>query len=147
MKSPNVLALATSYYDNENETISSGGVSVKYGDSSLIFSISYTDRSEEQAKGKLSALIKAASEKLPKLLEAKDVALISVQNNDVVSETTSNNKSIIFSTIIGIALAFVIVLIIYALDNTVKNKNEFEYLTGVSVIAVIDKIEEKKGKK
>ena len=112
MKSPNVLALATSYYGKENESVSRGGVSVKYGDSSLIFSISYTDSSEENAKGKLAVLIKAASERLPVLLEAKDVALINVQNHDVVYETTSNNKSIIFSTIIGIAIAFVVVLII-----------------------------------
>ncbi len=147
MKSPNILALATKYYNTENESVSGGGVSVKYGDSSLIFSISYTDVNTDIAKGKLSALIKAASEKLPEFLEAKDVALIGVQNQDVVAESSSSNKSIVLSVVIGVAIAFVLVLVMYALDNTVKNKNEFEYLTGVSVIAVIDKIEEKKNKK
>lgn len=148
MKSPNVLSLATEYYKQDNATeevvnVSGGGVSVKYGDSSLIFSISYTDADANVAKGKLSSLIKAASEKLPELLEAKDVSLINVQNKDIVTEKSSSNKSIVLSTILGVGIAFVVVIIMYALDNTVKNKNEFEYLTGVSVIAVIDKIEEK----
>lgn len=144
MKSPNVIARANENYINEQDAmdkVRSGAVSVRYGENSLIFTVSYTDLDEEIAKSKLDALIKAASYKLPELIEATDVSLINVQNDADISVKSSFNKYIIFGFAIGVILSFGLVMIKYALDNTVKNKNEYEYLTGVNVIAVIDKVD------
>ena len=147
LKSPNVILLASDKYNMQGEKLFSSAVSVNYGTESLIFSVSYTDTQKEVAINKLEALISAASEKLEDLIMAEDVTLINVQNKADVSVNSSFNKYIIFGVLIGIVISLVVTLIRYALDNTVKNKYEYEHLTGVSVIAVIDRIEDKKNKR
>ncbi|MBQ3219179.1 MAG: hypothetical protein IJB32_01130 [Clostridia bacterium] len=147
LKAPNVIKYANELYNVEGEKLSSGRVSVNYGSDSLIFSISYTDLDGEKAEAKLNALIDAGAERLKGLIEAKDVTLISVQENADISVSNAFNKYIVFGVFIGVAISFAIVLIRYALDNTVKSKTEYEYLTGVNVIAVIDKVDDKKSKR
>ncbi|MBQ8427539.1 MAG: hypothetical protein IJX16_07275 [Clostridia bacterium] len=143
MKTPNVISLASEKYGVENGKLSASRVSVKYGTDSLIFKVSYKAGSAEEAKGKLAALIEAASVSLPDLIEADDVSLINVQNDANVTVSSAFNKYIIYGVFLGILISIGIVVIRYAMDNTVKSKTEYEYITGVSVIAVIDKIDDK----
>lgn len=147
LKAPNVISYATDKYGVKGDGLSSGSVSVRYGSDSLIFSISYTDLDEEKAEAKLEALIDAGAEKLKELIEAEEVTLINVQREADVTVSSAFNKYIVFGILIGIVVSLGLVLIRYALDNTVKSKSEYEYVTGVSVIAVIDKVDEKKSKR
>lgn len=147
IKTPKVLEKANSIYNVEGDKLSAGAISINYGASSLIFSISYSALDVDVAKAKLSALVQASAEKLEEVIEAESVTLIEVQNKIDVKESSSFNKVVVFSAFVGLLISLVIVFVKYALDNTVKSKSEFEYITGVSVLAVIDKVEENKNKK
>jgi capsular polysaccharide biosynthesis protein len=146
MYSPNVIEEATKRYGVEKGRLSAGAVSVNYGSESLIFKVSYTAASEREAKEKLSSLIDAASIRLSDIIKANDVALVNVQNDADISVSSSFNKFIVLGVALGVILAVAVVMLKYALDNTVKSKAEYEYLTGVSVVAVIDKIDDKSNK-
>jgi capsular polysaccharide biosynthesis protein len=66
-----------------------------------------------------------------------------VKDTNGVSLTTEGSlvKSVIIFVIIGFVLSALIIYLKTLLDNTVRDKEEFETLTGVSVIAYIDKQE------
>lgn len=142
MHSPNIISRANEIYNKEGDKLSSNSVSVSYGTDSLIFKISYKASSEQQAKEKLTALITAVSERLHDIIEADNVALINVQKEATTSVSSSFRRNIVLGVAIGVILSIGIVLLMHTLDNTIKNKSEFEYITGVSVIALIDKNEE-----
>ena len=150
LKGYNTTTRATEIYQNETSSskgsLSAGAVSVKYGVDSLIFKISYSDKDFETAERKLDALIKAADERLGDVIRAEKVGLIPIQEYADESSSSSARKFIILGVLVGLIISFGIVLVKYALDNTIKSKNEYEYLTGVSVIAVIDKVDDKKQK-
>jgi capsular polysaccharide biosynthesis protein len=146
MYSPNVIAAATEKYGVKKGRLSAGAVSVSYGDTSLIFEVSYSAASEKEAKEKLAALIDASSERLIDIIKADDVALVNVQRDADISVSSAFNKYVVLGVAVGIVLAVGVVLLKYALDNTVKSKSEYEYLTGVSVVAVIDKFDDKPNK-
>ena len=55
----------------------------------------------------------------------------------VTSDGTLENT--LLGAAIGVALAVLIVLLKHVADNTVKDKEEFEALTGVSVISYVEK--------
>ena len=70
-----------------------------------------------------------------------------IKDTDGVSVGTSSSmaKNISIFIILGVVLAGLIVYLKSFLDNTAKDKEEIEALTGVSVIAYIDKQENYKG--
>lgn len=124
-------------------TIKSNKIKVNYGEDILIFTISYTDVSATAAAEKLKAVVKSAEENLANEkigVHASEVSLKPMQ-----SEGTNNvkkNSSVVMYGVLGGALGLVlsvaIILLINALDNTVKSKEELEELTGASVVAYIE---------
>lgn len=58
------------------------------------------------------------------------------------SPDMTTTKVVIVAVILGLALAFLTVYIIYLLDNTVKSKEQLEEMSGASVIAYIDDVAE-----
>jgi capsular polysaccharide biosynthesis protein len=151
LRAPNVINSASKEYNKEAEKnknlskgkLSSGAVGISYGDDSLIFNISYSAASFKEAEAKLDALIKAADVDLNTTIKSSGVSLVDVQNRANQSVSSSFYKYVIFSIIIGAVLAVAIVALKHALDNTIKSKSEFEQMTGLNVIAVIDKISDK----
>ena len=145
--SPKFISRAQEIYKekfSKKEKILSNSVIIDFEENSLIFSLSYTDRNEEIAKNKLQAIYESASENLTKLYLSEDdtiqVSLIRTNNTPSVSVNNGFMKTIVFGALIGVVLSVIVVIIKYVLDNTIHDKIEFEELTGVNVIAYIDRV-------
>jgi capsular polysaccharide biosynthesis protein len=139
IKSQILIYDANELYEGEGK-ISANAISASYGEESLIFSLSYTDRSEEEAAKKLEAIIESAKINFPKpsFSVAKDSTLREVENRASVVKNSNFGKYIIIGALAGLVLAVAYVIIKEATDVTIKDKAELEALTGVSVIACID---------
>ena len=139
VKSPAIIEKANEVYGNQSDKVYSGNVGVSYKENSLIFTLSYTDKEETLAKEKLKAVIAAAQSELRKYVQAGDVTLIDVQNDSNVRVSNAYGKYVGVCAGVGFVAIVLVVLLIYVLDNTVKDGQEFEELTGLKVIAYIEK--------
>ena len=149
--SPNALEEVNSAYKQEQiddgvalediEYLSSGNIGVVYQDNSLIFKIKYTDISQAKAIEKLSVLVETFrySDIFKDGIMATEVQLIETQQNGVVERNTVYAKYTALGAIVGFAVSIVIITAIYVFDNKIRDKKEYEELTGVSVIAYIAK--------
>ena len=151
--SPNTLSEVNSAYKQDQvengialediEYLSSGNISVIYQDTSLIFKVTYTDISQAKAIEKLSILVETFrySDIFKEGIMASDVQLIETQTKQywVVEKNTVYAKYTALGAIVGFAISIVIITAIYVFDNKIRDKKDYEELTGVSVIAYIAK--------
>ena len=123
------------------EYVSSENIGIVYQDTSLIFKVTYTDISKEKAIEKLSILVETFrySDIFKDGIMASDVQLIETQQNWVVEKNTVYSKYTVLGAITGFVLSVVIITLIYVFDNRIRDKKDYEKLTGVSVIAYIAK--------
>ena len=130
------------YKGGEGEVVASS-ISAKYGDESLIFSLSYTDFSAKAAEEKLNAVIESAKINFPRpdFSVAKDSTLREVENRTTIIENSNFGKFIILGAIAGLVLSVVYVVIKEASDNTLRDREEVEAITGVSLLACIEDAE------
>ncbi|MBR2871551.1 MAG: hypothetical protein IKB98_09310 [Clostridia bacterium] len=141
LTSPSFVKVANDYYkDNGGEgEIVAGGISISYNsEQSLIFSITYTDVSDELAGKKLSAVVEKAKVHLQDKLVADNVELKETSNINFKSMDYDYTSYIIIGLLIGLLISVGYVVLRFLLDNTVKDKHELEELTGVNVLACID---------
>ena len=135
---------------NGQTKIRPNSLAINYKDESLIFTISYTDANIHDAAAKIHAIYLVASEKLAKYMNIESVKLIDIDNVNIdvqkdiyegMSYTTNGGytKYILLGACVGLVISMCIVLIMYALDNTIHSKEELEQLTGASVLAFISK--------
>jgi capsular polysaccharide biosynthesis protein len=140
IESPAVVNYADDTYDGEGG-ISASSINVDYGENSMIFTVSYSDLSSEAAAEKLITLITCASEALSSgAVEAKDVSLISTQNEIDISVNEGFMKYVLLGTAAGIVLSILLAILIYALDTTIVDREEFEEITDVPVLSYIAKV-------
>ena len=146
IKSEEFIVGANKQYKIDNSNggeISKGRVSVRYGNvNSLIFSVSYTDESPELSEIKLDAVINNAKANLKYSIKADNVVLKETCNDKQQKKTYNYSKYIILGLLSGALLAGGVLTIRYFADNTVKDRDEIESLTGVSVLSYIDKVED-----
>lgn len=135
IKTPDCLAYANELYEGEG-TISSSDISVNYTDESLIFNISCVSSSEESAIKKFDAVYKASEKFLDEGIEANGVELIPVQKGISVEQSSSAIKrNTVFGAAGGLVLACIILAVVFSLDNTIKDADELEKLTGTNFLA------------
>lgn len=135
IKSPNCVEYANELIEGEG-TISSSAISVNYGDESLIFNISCVSDSKVSAEKKLIAIIEASEVLLSREIEASNVELIPVQRGISVKQSSSAIKrNTVFGAAGGFVVACVILAIVFSLDNTIKEVEELEKLTGTNFLA------------
>lgn len=140
------------YKERQNGTteIKESAVSINYNDESLIFTLSYTDENEKDAAAKLHAIYLVANEKLAESLTVDSVELIDIDNVNINVETETYEglsytkddgylKFILIGAVAGFVISICVILIKYALDNTIRSKEELEEVTGASVLAFISK--------
>ncbi len=140
-----VQEYANEYYTGEG-FISRGGVRTEYTEDSFVFKISYSDTDKDAVNAKLDAVIGGFNNYLDidnadyEVIMAKDLRLVSLQNRASEPTKTYNITTyVILGAAVGVALAVAFVFLRYSLDNTVKSKEDFERLTGVSVLSYINK--------
>lgn len=138
VSSPRVIEKAQIKY-GDSSSISAGSVSVSYAEKSIIFKVSYSDKSAKLAQEKLLAIIDSANEELPNLVKAKEAKLIKTQNEPTLTSSSKTKTCVLIGTGIGLVASICIVLLVYVLDNTVRSKDDFEQSTGISVLAMLDK--------
>ena len=128
------------------------GLSFKFTENSAFFEVSYTYKAhggdqtiiKRQISNALNEYIKKSIELIdeegsvyPEYLKNKliNYSLASENNVSVNSGTT---KTLLIAILIGIVLSAVLVIVLYFTDNTIKGKEDVEYLTGIGNLAVID---------
>ena len=62
----------------------------------------------------------------------------SLASENNVSVNSGTTKTLLLAVLIGVVLSAVLVIILYFTDNTIKGKEDVEYLTGIGNLAVID---------
>ena len=126
--------------------ISRGSIATQYSDDSFVFVIKYSDTDEKTVNEKLDAVIYGFNQYLDidnadyEIIMAKNLRLVELQNRN--SDLVKKYNIVLYVTVgaaLGIAAAIAFVFIRHALDNTVKSRDVFESLTGVTVISYIDK--------
>lgn len=143
LKSSNFVTFANEYYESENGSgsIEAGSISITYNsDQSLIFSISYTDLSYELAEAKLKSVISRAKIYLQDKLVADNVELKETSNVYGQSMKYNYTSYIIVGLFVGVLISVGYVTIKHLLDNTLKDKDEIEELTGTNLLACIESI-------
>ena len=109
----------------------------------LIFKITYTDATEQGAITKLKAIIATAEENLADPLigiQASNVNLKPMYNEGAIKapKNSSLTSYVLIGAAAGLVLSAAILLLINALDNTVKSKEDLEEIAGASVVAYIE---------
>lgn len=118
-------------------------------DEAFAFSIKYTDTNKTLAKEKATILAYAFKMEI-NMLDANDEHVyfphletdIMVKGIDSVSQNITTTKILLISFAIGIIVALLVVAIRTWLDNTVKDRDTLEAITGVNLLASIDFMEE-----
>ena len=127
----------------ENETVSTGAITLSFKEESLIFSISYSDFNESSAREKLQTVVDVAKIMLADYLPARDVSIIATSRHINVTSSRNFAKYVTIAVVIGVAIGVVLSVLRYTLDSAVRDKGEIEEMTGVSVIASIEKYDKK----
>lgn len=139
IKSPDVVNVAKSVYNDD--AISYKRIGVSYDDNGLIFTISYTDAKEEDAKLRLESVITAVKKvyKERQSTTFTDIEFVETQSDYSVTVSSKLTMYILVGILGGAIVAVALALLIFILDNKVKDGYELEDITGSSVIAIIEK--------
>ena len=125
-----------------DKNISASALNLNYGETSMIFTMSYTDNDIELAKLKLSAIIEASKKPIAneKLVAAKNARIEETQRPEIYDVDVHNGlaTTIVIAGAIGLVVGVGLAFLIYFLDNTAKDKEEIEELTGTTIIANIE---------
>lgn len=142
IKSQIIILDANDIYTGEGN-VNASNISASYGEESLIFSLSYTDLSPELAEEKLNAVIESAKLNFPRpdFSVAKDSTLREVENRTSITKNSNFGKFIILGAVAGLVIAVLYAVIKEATDNTIKDREEVEAITGVSLLACIEDAE------
>lgn len=135
----------------ETSKISAKAISVEYNDDSLIFTISFRDADPNEAAAKLHAVYLTARDQLKEDMGLENLTLIDTENVEIdlekdtykgvnVSVNDGKLTCVVIGFLAGLIISIGIALISFVLDNTVHDKDEFEQMTGISVLAYIDKV-------
>ncbi len=135
------------YNEKYNVTtgLGSGSIGERHGGSGLIFSVSYSDYSEESAEQKLDVVIEAfkkdLTENVKLYINADAIDLVETQrpNDYIVSSSSSYVRYVLIWTFVGLGLAIIVAMLRFLLDNKLKDVKELERITGVNLLAYIDK--------
>lgn len=149
-KKPAVLKSALEKYGTGGNggKILSNNLSVSYDTTTRFLTVSYTDGNEEVAVEMVKCIVQAGTE----VVEEKNVdgtakyfnvsvELMTADDNEAtVKVNLSRSKYIVIGFLLGLVLAVAIVFIKYFMDDTVRSKEELENISGVKMLAYLDRI-------
>lgn len=111
----------------------------------ISFTISVKGLDKQAAREKVRILAVAANHEITDYfggVTSKVIELTERVDGVAVSADMSERRIILVALLMGVALAALVVLIKYALDNTVKDRETLENITGSAVIAYIEDVKE-----
>ena len=131
------------------ENISTTWPKVSESKDEFFFSVKYTDKNIEDSKIKCRLLVEAIIDELQeqdsntnKYFDRVYNEIIPLHAGDWLPSALSDvskKKLALVGALVGGLLAVAIVYLRESLDNSIKNKEELEEITGVSVLSVIEK--------
>lgn len=119
--------------------IGAGAISVKEG-GGMILSVSYSDYDKKVATDKLNAFLEASREELKGHLTADGVDFVPIDNAPTTTSSTEFVKFILLDMLIGAVIGLFLAFIIYMFDSTVTARSDLERLTGATIVAYIDDV-------
>lgn len=136
------------YYTNDMISVSL----VEYATEldSFLFHVTCTTKSEESARDMFRIFVNAAD------IEGRDYfdgvksyiyELVNDSSDVKVSKVNSTMKNLVIFGVLGLFIAVGVVFIKTFFDSTAKDKNELEKITGIDVLAYIERQESKEFKK
>ena len=128
------------YHENADATgkISGSKISVDSKQKSLIFKIRYTDSSNEFMNEKLNAIIASANINLNGKIMANNPSLKILQSDVTINENVKVVKDCLLGFLIGGVVAFALIYLVFVMDNTIKDKEELEKITGVVCLSHVE---------
>ena len=122
--------------------INAGSIKTEYDKETNIytFTVSLKDDSAEGARAKLRLLVLAYDIEIRNYfigMETFITELVDSTEDVVVTTDISKKNIILISAVLGVVLAVAAVYLVYALDNSVSEKEDLEYVTGTKVIGYI----------
>lgn len=127
--------------EDTNGNAVAGAIKVNYSENSLIFSISYTARTEIDAITNLESIVVASSdivrEKQPTVFS--EIEFVQTHDEPMINKNTNRTMYVLAGFLGGLVLGVVVAIMVFVLDNKVKDGYELEEITGSSVIAIIEK--------
>lgn len=122
-------------------SISGGAINIEE-DGGMVLSVSYSDGDPVSAERKLDVFIEAVQSLFESgdYLTADEISLEAIDNIPTTSSSNGFTRIIFAGVLGGFVAGILIALLFYLLDNTVNNRPELERLTGATVVAYIDDI-------
>lgn len=138
ISSPDIINVARGYRDDAD--IYAKNISVDYSNKSLIFSIGYVDDNEIDAKLRLADIITAVKMEFKDRHSTTftDIEFVETQSEYKITVTNKLATYIIIGFVGGAVAGVIVAILVFVLDNKIKDCRELEELTGLSVIAVIE---------
>ena len=124
----------------KDKQVNASSLGMVYGEKSMIFTMSYTDYDVSVAKEKLATIIETSKEFVSKknIILAESAEIVELQDGYDESSHSGLATTIVIVGAIGLVVGVGLAFLIYFLDNTAKDKEEIEELTGTTVIANIE---------
>lgn len=122
----------------DEKSVSGSAIKVDYGEESLIFSVSYTDKDEKAAAEKLDALIESMRRNTVNFMGASKSEIRKVQDEATVTADDGVLKFSLIGLAAGLVLGVGAVFLLYFADNTVKDADELKAITGAELLAKVD---------
>jgi capsular polysaccharide biosynthesis protein len=124
----------------KDKQVNAGSFEMNYGEKSMIFTMSYTDYDVNVAKEKLAKIIETYKEFVSNkiMIQAENAEIVELQDGYDESSHSGLASTIVIVGAIGLVVGVGLAFLIYFLDNTAKDKEEIEELTGTTVIANIE---------
>lgn len=159
IKSPIFVNEANKIYKaktNAEDGVNAGSIGVSFNSKSLIFKISYTASSTTNLKEKIDSIIESANTKttsaegssesslLGKYIVAINPSLLPMYDSKEMPSISTNKglaRDCFVGGLVGAIAGIALIYLIYVLDNTIKDKEEFEEITGAICLAHIEDAE------
>lgn len=122
----------------DEKSVSGSAIKVDYGEESLIFSVSYTDKDEKAAAEKLDALIESMRRNTVNFMGASKSEIRKVQDEATVTADDGVLKFSLIGLAAGLVLGVGAAFLLYFADNTVKDADELKAITGAELLAKVD---------
>lgn len=120
------------------KSVLASAIKVNYGEESLIFSVSYTDKDKTAAEEKLDALISSMRKNTVNFMGASESEIRKVQNSATITENDGVSRFTLIGLLFGIVAGVGITFLLYFCDSSVKDAEELKAITGAEILAKVN---------
>lgn len=152
MKTDNVLSqvIQNLGYDDMTEDRLRGNLTVQLEPSTQLIKVSVKNGNPQRAKELTNELVKVFIAKATDIYKLENIHMLDEAKEETLPYNINHKKDVMMFAAIGLVLAMGLVFIRSLFDTTVKNSEEIEKKTGLTVLASIPQYSyemKKKGKK